>query len=244
MREALLDAGKSPAYVNRILGVGKAALMRAYKRRMISHVPVVEMVPGVESEPMGRPLEVAELRELMRCMCAPHLRCYFVLGLGTAARPSALLQLDWSQVEPGLIRLNPPGRRQTKKRRPVVPVCDELGRYLGNWRQGQTCGPVIEFYGREVKCIKTAWRATRRRAGLGKDCTPYSLRHTVARWLRAHSVPKWEVEALLGHRSLGSGVTETYATADPRHMAQTREALSSLILGGDGEVEGELAKNR
>lgn len=229
LREALLDSGKSPAYVNRILGVGKAALMRAHKRRMIPHAPVVEMVAGVESEPMGRPMEVRELREFFAAIRAEHVRRYFILGLGTGARNSAMLELDWSQVDESTIRLNPPGRRQTKKRRPVIPVSSELGAWLAEWRQGQTCGPVVEFWGERVQCIKTAWRATRRRSGLDKDCTPYSLRHSVGRWLRSQGVQPWECAAFLGHAMPGRTITEVYATSSPEHMRGVRAAIDSLL---------------
>lgn len=229
-RDALLEDGLAPAYVNRILGVGKAALMRAYKRRMIPHVPVVEMVRGVESEPRGRPMDVEELRRLYRTFEAAHVRKLFVLGLGTGARPAAMLQLDWRQVSDTAIRFNPPGRVQTKKRRPTVPVCGVLGTYLATWRLGALEGPVVEFRGEAVSSIKTAWRKARERAGLDTECNPYSLRHTVGRWLRAHSVPEWEVAALLGHRPRGSNVTEVYATADPAYMTASKAALDKLLL--------------
>src|SRR3546814_4076317 len=53
---------------------------------------------------------------------APHARLYVLLGLYTMARPSAILELTWDRVdfERRLIDLNPAGRKQTAKRRPVV----------------------------------------------------------------------------------------------------------------------------
>ena len=233
-RDWLLEQGKSPGYTNRILGVVKAALMRAYKRRMIPHVPVVEMVHGAESEPMGRPMEPGELRAFYQAIQAEHVRRFFILGLGTGARTGALLELDWSQVGESTIRLNPNGRKQTKKRRPVVPVCGVLGGYLSEWRCGQTCGPVVEFWGEHVKCIKTAWRATRRRAGLDKDVTAYSLRHTVASWLRAEGVNPASVSYLMGHAWQGKSITERYAHASPDYMQDVKEALDRLL----GQVVG------
>jgi len=73
----------------------------------------------------------------------------------------------------------------------------------------------------------TAWQAARE--GLPEGCNPYSLRHTVARWLRAHSVPVWEVAALLGHKMQGHSVTELYAHADPRDLEATKAALDELL---------------
>lgn len=50
-------------------------------------------------------------------------------------------------------------------------------------------GPVIEFRREEVSSVKAAWRKARERTRLDAECNPYSLRHTVGRLLRAHSVP-------------------------------------------------------
>jgi integrase len=229
-RDWLLEQGKSPGYTNRILGVLKAALMRSYKRRMIPHVPVVEMVHGAESEPLGRPMDVGELRSFYAAIHAEHVRRFFVLGLGTGARTGAILELDWSQVGENTIRLNPNGRKQTKKRRPVVPVCGVLGGYLSEWRYGQTMGPVVEFRGVQVDSIKTAWRATRRRAGLDKEVTAYSLRHTVASWLRGEGVNPSSVSYLMGHAWQGKSITERYAHASPDYMQDVKEALDRLLV--------------
>lgn len=49
--------------------------------------------------------------------------------------------------------------------------------------------------------VKTAWRTRRKDTGLdGKTVQPTSFRHTIARWMRSHSVSPWEVAAFLGHR--------------------------------------------
>jgi integrase len=59
--------------------------------------------------------------------------------------------------------------------------------------------------------------ANRRKAKerAGAECTPYSLRHTVGKWLRSQGVPPWEVAALLDHKMPGYNITEMCAGADP-----------------------------
>jgi site-specific recombinase XerD len=66
-------------------------------------------------------------------------------------------------------------------------------------------------------------------AGLPKEVTPYSLRHTMAAELRRCGVrvPAWEVQGLLGHKAVG--VTEIYARFDPDYMA-TGSRRSTTIL--------------
>ena len=52
----------------------------------------------------------------------------------TLARPEAILELKLFQVnlDDRLITLNPPGREQTKKRRPTLPITDTLFPWLEN----------------------------------------------------------------------------------------------------------------
>src|SRR5436189_3297239 len=88
----------SPGYINRVLSVGRAALMRAFERRVIPRRPVVKGVAGHEPEPKGRPMSVPELKALYAGLHEPHLRRFFLLGLGTGARPGALKTLEWPQV--------------------------------------------------------------------------------------------------------------------------------------------------
>jgi hypothetical protein len=62
-----------------------------------------------------------------------HLRMFLLPLMGTAARPQSVLELTRIQcdLDCGLIDLNPPGRTETAKRRPVVPVADVPGRAAG-----------------------------------------------------------------------------------------------------------------
>ncbi|MDB5369807.1 MAG: hypothetical protein JWP20_1365 [Roseomonas sp.] len=53
---------------------------------------------------------------------------FLVLLIGTAGRPQAVLELTRFQcdLERGTINLNTPGRVQTKKRRPILPMASFL----------------------------------------------------------------------------------------------------------------------
>jgi Phage integrase family. len=60
-----------------------------------------------------RYLERDEFEKFFEAIRSPHARLYVLLGLYTMARPSAILELEWSQVDfdRRQIDLNPPGRR-------------------------------------------------------------------------------------------------------------------------------------
>lgn len=53
---------------------------------------------------------------------------YLLLAFNTLARPEAILELKKFQgdLQHRLIMLNPPGREQTKNRRPTVPITEVL----------------------------------------------------------------------------------------------------------------------
>ena len=222
----LTRQGFSTAYVQRILGVGKAALQRAWRRGEVAAVP---FIPGVKvdyGEPLGRPLKTAELANLLKA--APdHLRLMLMILIGTACRPEAALELTGAQLDfdDRLIDLNPRGRPQTKKFRPVVKMPDALAIVLANAPSGR----LVTFQGRPVKKINKAWRGMRAASGLDEEVNPYSIRHTVARWMRQNGVPAWEVAAQLGHKSRDYRTTELYAAFDPAYLENAVRAIDLLF---------------
>ena len=110
----------------------------------------------------------------------PHQFLYLMLAAGTLARPKAITELTTFQIdfEARLIRLNPPGRPQNKKRRPTVPICGALL----PWLRGLPPGPIVQYRGepltrtkmmfdhitarasRQIRCEAAATPRTHRRA--------------------------------------------------------------------------------
>ncbi|MGE4528837.1 MAG: site-specific integrase, partial [Rhodospirillaceae bacterium] len=161
-----------------------------------------------------------------------HLLLYLVLAFGTLARPSALLELRRSQIdfENRLINLNQPGRQQTKKYRPALPMAKALCPWLKRAEGEQ----VIAYHGKPVASIKTAFTAAREKAGLDASVTPYTIRHTMATELRRRGVPQWEVGGMLGHQSAGFRTTEIYAKFDPTYLGKAIEAIDAYFTELDG----------
>jgi integrase len=195
----------------------------AWKKGEIKTVPPFTMTEVGEQEPMGRPVTAEEGARLF-AQLPRHLWLLNVLLVGTLARPSAALQLEWSQVdfEHDLINLNKPGRRQNKKRRPVVKMPKFLRDILWPLR-GE--GRVVTFNGEDVKSVKTAWRKARTRAKLDKEVTLYSWRHTLSRQMRIAGVLKWEVQGQLGH---GGGTTERYTEFAPDFQKEATAVISEF----------------
>lgn len=140
--------GLSEAYIRHTLAIGRAALNDAYWKGDLAAVPHMDL--GNAPEPRERILTPDEARQLFATARHNHEWMYLPFVFGTAARPEAILELTSSLVdcEARLMRLNPPSRAQTKKRRPIILMCGTLLPYLQ--------GPFIRYNGRPLKTIKSS----------------------------------------------------------------------------------------
>lgn len=150
---------------------------------------------------------------------------YLVLAVGTASRVTALLDLTWAQVDLriGRINLNPPGRRQTKKRRPIVPIAPTLARELESWRRDGL--HVITYYGRRLK-TREFYDLLAERSGV--DGGTHVIRHTVRTWLSEHGVPDSEADVFMGHAEEGSATGRKYKHRRPEYLAAVSDAVEAL----------------
>jgi integrase len=222
--KARRDPPLSDGYVKRVLTVGKSALNRAYREGEIDAVPFV--VPGQDGIAREQILSVAESAALWNAATQPHERMYLALAYGTLARPETILALrrEFVDFDRRLLTMNPPGRRQTKKHRPTVPVCD----FLLPWLEQAGAGPLVAWRGREIASFKTAWRKMRAAAGLAPETVPKVIRHTMATHLRASGVDAAEIQGMLGHKAY-SGKTEVYARYQPDYLSRAAAAIDGYM---------------
>tara|TARA_R110001592_G_scaffold7065_6_gene39731 strand:- start:37223 stop:38110 length:888 start_codon:yes stop_codon:yes gene_type:complete len=215
--------GKSEGYIKRIFATTKAAINWSWTRGEIeSPMPFVKLKDG---EPRERVLTTTELAALY-AESPQHIRDFILLMMGTAARPAAVLELNRFQcnLDAGFIDLNPPGREQTKKRRPVVPLLRSLRPLIL-----ASDGPLITFRGRTVKSIKTSWNKIRDRIGLDKDVIPYAIRHTMATEMAHRGVPEGQIARYLGHEMAAHRTTARYVKYRPDYLIDGANALEEVI---------------
>lgn len=180
-----------------------------------------------------RHLTVRQFKRLLAGTAAPHAKLYMLLGVFTLARPSALFELKWSQVNfiTNMIDLNPPGRRQTVKKRPVVPMNDMLREAMAEAFKARTCENVIERGGKQIASIKKAFQRAEERSGV--KATPYTLRHTGAVWAAENGVPMPELAQMMGHDD-DSTTQRHYARFSPGHL---RGVVNAVQDAYENEVE-------
>lgn len=240
---ALRKSGKSDGYVSRVLSSGRAAVRRSYRLGHITSAPFIRDVETKEDrrnkQPKGRPLSAPEMAKLLDAVESEHLWRFMLLMICTMARPDAVLDLTAGQVdwEMGTINLLSKGKKQTNKRRPIVPIADTLRPWLQQWGDGL----FVTYDAAPVNDIKNAWRrlrakvwpadfsadpepasrAERRARSLtcgpeGEQVNPYSIRHTMGRYLRRNKVPGDEISLMLGHLPVDENdVTGIYSPHDP-----------------------------
>jgi len=217
------------AGIDRILDTGRAALERAVKYQLLTAAPHVFSTMTADAKrsrkPKGRPITLDELASLFRAAQSFHARQYLVFACATMARPGAILDIRSGGYDAAhqILSINPAGRAQNKKFRPMIPVAPTLRPWLA-LPTGES-GVYVTYRGQPVANILATWRLMRARAGLDIEVTPYSIRHTMSRELRKRRVPTEQISLFLGHLPSGStATTSIYAPYEP-------DFLSDAIAG-------------
>lgn len=209
------------------------------------------------SRPRRTRVDVKVLADMLRYAAEPKkrrgsLHAFLVASICTIARPDSVVDISvtaerhqWWPGSPTL-DLNPHGRTQTKKFRPVVPVLPVLGDWLAaeladymslpeELRVGR--GWLVNYYGRPVQDVDRAWGAMLTALGLptGREWKPYLLRHSLATLVRNRGATKWDLDGFMGHDT--GGQTEVYAIGE---FPSVFIALSSILDEIDALAPGAL----
>ena len=139
-------------------------------------------------QPAGRTrFLVPDEVERLIAASAPHIRPLVIFLVGTGARMSEALELEWRDVDlvggRAIFWRTKNGHRRVSVLPPVAVLQlsrlpDRAGRVF-RLRNGAAFVDADRQYGGQ---IKTAWRGALRRSGLDADLTPHDLRHTWASW--------------------------------------------------------------
>jgi integrase len=160
-----------------------------------------------------------------------HIARFVLLALYTGTRAGAVCGAallpttgrGWIDVARGVFYRRADGERETKKRKPSIPLPPELHGHLRRWkRRGQRF--AVEWYGEPVTRIAKAFRAVVKDAGLGPDVTPHVLRHTSATWLMQAGTDPWEAAGFLGMTV--ETLMSRYGHHHPDYLSGARGAFS------------------
>jgi integrase len=157
---------------------------------------------------------------------APHLRWAIEIMLETGVRPGTteLLALKMADVdfEAGGLWL---ARQKTNSPRSLLPLRQE---FLVRLRAVALAEPgrswLVEYKGRQVGSLKTAWLWALKRAGVTRRLRLYDLRHWYASRMLSGGADIKAVSELMGHASPVTTMTTYYHLLE----GQKRQALDSL----------------
>lgn len=161
-----------------------------------------------------------------------HLARWLILAYLTGSRADALLALQWMpnttggwvDLERGLIFRKAAAQTETDKRRPPIAISKRLAAHLRRWRPKSGKGYVVSYEGGRVLSMKRAFATARRKAGLGADVIPHSLRHTFASHALMNGRSFGEVAEALG--TTEQIVKRTYGHLQPDYTRDTVEAVA------------------
>ena len=245
---------RSPAAVEEAVHQFRAVLRHARSAKRIEAVPTFKGRPRADVSPQRTErADIATLARMLVYAADPEhprrrpLHAFLVASICTLARPDAVFDISTAakrnQVQGGLLALNPAGRVQTRKRRPLVPVPPVLAAWLADVAADpKSKGWLCEVAGNPVSSVKTAWRTMLADLGLpeGREWQPYIVRHSMATLLRDHGAEAWDLSGQMGHRI--AGTTEIYAASTLYTTAQA--ALAKVLAALEQAALGAMHRRR
>ena len=143
--------------------------------------PVVRVEKYETPKGRDRLLSHAEADKLIE-KSAKHLKAIIICGLETGGRISEILGLKWADIDfdGGLLYFLQQNTKAAKQRE--IPLTPTLTAALRSIPRAFSTDHVFTYRGKALVDVKEGFKAARDRAGLGKDVTIHTLRHTWASW--------------------------------------------------------------
>lgn len=221
-------AARSAGTWRRELNTLTAALNHAVRARRLpaGDAPYIPLPPAPGAKDFW--LTEAEVGQLLAACDAEDARLvegdrgalFIRIALATAARRRSIETLTWAQVDlqARLIHYNPPGRRQTAKRRVAVPISDDLLPHLQRAHEHRRGDWVLRTDRAITKRLEAVCRRAYDATGNSRFLlvTPHTLRHTWATLAARAGVSMFEIAGVLGD-SLAT-VQRNYLHHSPDHL--------------------------
>jgi integrase len=161
-----------------------------------------------------------------------HLARFILIGLYTGSRAGAIAAASPLRGEGRSVDLEngryyrlAQGKRATKKRQPTVALPPRLLAHMRRWRRrGIAREHFVEWNGKPVVSVKTAFKTAVRKAMLPGRVMPHTLRHTAATWLMQNGAPLWQAAGYLGMSV--KTLSDVYGHHHPDHFDEAVAAIT------------------
>ena len=135
-----------------------------------------------------------------------HVARFILVGLYTGTRASAICSASLIpavgrghvDLDAGVFKRLPQGKRETTKRQPTIRIPDQLLAHMRRWRaKGISNSAVIEFDGKPVVSVKKAFGRLVDEVGL-EGVTQHTLRHTSVTWAMQSGADPYRAAGFFG----------------------------------------------
>jgi len=161
-----------------------------------------------------------------------HLARFILIGIYSGSRAGAIAAASpipaigraFVDLDRGRYYRRQQGSAKTNKRQPTVPIPSRLLAHLRRWhRMDPETKHFVEFNGKPISSVKTAFKSAVRLAGLDSGVSPHTLRHTAATWLMQRGADPWQAAGYLG-MSL-EVLLNTYGHHHPDYLSDAVEKI-------------------
>lgn len=182
VKQAHINTGINPATVRGRMSVLRAVINWCAEKGFIDQVPIFPKLPPAHYEHFipPTPSELAKICEV----APPHILRVIYLGsqLGIRVGKSELFKMTWGDVDIDrrVVRVRAAKKRPDQPWR-EVPIKESLVPVLTEWKRTDDAAGIeflINYRGKKVTTIQTAWRTMLRNAGFTRRIRPYDLRHS------------------------------------------------------------------
>lgn len=225
--------GHSLGYISRNMTVLSAALRHAGVAVRVtfsqSHMRDVWKIPAKPPRKVFIPTD-QQLAKIMRQPMPVDLERWLLISLATGCRPEAAIDLAPAARirDAQAINLNPAGRAQNKKFRPIVRAPKVLTTAMNKWERKGLDAHGCRYCGyASVDSVDSALERVCK-AILLPQISVYSIRHKVTTVLRAAGVPSDQISRQLGHVE-GHSTTADYGEYSPSFQKEAAAALDAWI---------------
>jgi integrase len=154
------------------------------------------------------------------------------IQIPTGCRTDTAAKMIWPQadLDDARIHLNPPGRRETKKRRPTLPLVPTLDAEIRKWLASSNCHPmfIVTQAGRCADYDEAFRRVT---TATGVGGTPTDIRRFTRTWLyEFEGVQEKQANIWIGHADLETSDTSRlfYIMASTDYLRTCVVAIEAL----------------
>lgn len=223
----------------------ETALMTHAPKFVYKRARIAKELKIAPSKPRHNKLTIEDMAKALDALGQEHLFRFAIISLNTWARPEAVADFDpATQRRGGMIELNPPGRVETNKRRPLIPETRCLAGWLDHWSRADALAveaavkagkeppsaALLVYQGERVMDVK---KALGRNAGkVGVQLSPGRFRHFMSTMVRrlCRGVTREQRSLYMGHVVReGSQTTGNYEADDPEFLADVALATDFVM---------------